>query len=472
MTTVNGHYPPNDPEKTDGIAFLCDSAGVVRHYLIDTPGVSRRLKTGRPFMLAFDTDSAMKAMQFFKETKSAGKAYNWELCVVLDSEECRVFHFFGRVTGDGILIIGAESLTEIASACFELVKNEDLRHAAVELMTDSELTNMLSRNDSHQTYFEELTRLYHDLETAQRAVAKKNNQLEKANQQLEEQKEELIALNESLNQTISELERTRNTLVQNEKMASLGRMVAGFAHEINTPIGVAVTASSALNDTQEAIMHMLASEEADEEELVEHLETIRDASRLLLTNLQRAADMVVSFKRTSVDQAHETQRLFGLPEVIHDIVLSLNNRFKHTRIEIRTDCPEHLNIYGYPGVIGQILTNLLMNSYVYGFNEGKTAGAIDIRAAQTNGRITIEYADNGAGMDEETRKRLFEPFFTSLRGKGGTGLGMYICYNLVTARLNGSIECESQPGEGVLFRIHFPANPALQENHDEVDTQE
>ncbi len=423
-------------------------------------------------MLAFDTDNAGKAMNFFKETKKAGKAYNWELCLVLAGEERRVIHFFGVVTGDDILVFGSENLSEISAVCFELVGKDDMRSAALNVISDMDLPKLLNRNATERKYFEELTRLYHELETAQRSVSKKNVQLEQANQLLEEQKEELIALNESLNQAIEELERTRTTLIQNEKMASLGRMVAGFAHEINTPIGIAVTASSSLNDAQEAITHMLEGDEADEDELVDHLETIRDASRLLLANLQRAADMVASFKRTSIDQTSETERLFGLPEVINDIVLSLNNRFKNTRIDIRTDCPERLNIYGYPGIIGQILTNLLMNSYVYGFNDGAGAGEIRIRAARTGGRILLEYSDNGAGMDEETLEHLFEPFFTSRRGKGGTGLGMYICYNLVTSRLNGSIECEGRPGEGVLFRIEFPVDRAFQEDGDEVDTQE
>lgn len=263
-------------------------------------------------------------------------------------------------------------------------------------------------------------------------------------------------MNKELSATIAELERTRDQLIQSEKMASLGRLVSGFAHEINTPVGIAITASSSLYDAQQNIKRMLSQEEVEEEELIGNLDTIREASELTLSNLRRAADLVSSFKRTSIDQTAETARLFGVCEVIHDVILSLGNKFRPTRIEIRADCPEELNIFGYPGSVSQILTNLMMNSLIYGFEDGTLPGQILIHARSENYTVFLDYEDTGKGMDETVLKNLFEPFFTTRRARGGTGLGMYICYNIVKDRLKGTIECESSPGHGTRFHITFP----------------
>ncbi len=443
------------PEQA-GIAFLCDFKGVVLKYLLDFAGLSNLLKPGRPFIMGFETDSVTKALHFFSEIKNVGKAANWELCLVLGADDCRIFQFFGYRTDDRILILAAESLNDIPRLCLRLLHDDLERPVVIQLMMDMQMPERLHQNESERIYFEEMTGLYHEIETAQRMLTKKNLEFEKANNLLEKQREELLTLNETLNETIDTLEQTRDKLVQNEKMASLGRMVSGFAHEINTPIGIAVTAASGLEDTRASIVRMLASEEVHENELVLHLETIRDLATLLTANLRRAAELVTSFKRTSIDQTTETERLFSLSEVFQDVVLSLNNRFKQTPIEILTECPSDLNVYGYPGVIGQILTNFLMNSYLYAFNDGRDPGSIRITAASEKEDIHIVYSDNGKGMDRQTLQNLFEPFFTSRRGRGGTGLGMYICYNLVTARLGGTIECDSEPGKGLRCHIRFP----------------
>lgn len=255
---------------------------------------------------------------------------------------------------------------------------------------------------------------------------------------------------------VRELESTREELINQEKMASLGRLVAGFAHEINTPIGIAVGANSKLSEATAGIIHMLESDAVDEERLIDHLETIESASELALNNLRKAAELVGSFKRTSIDQSGELMRTFDVAESIHDVINSLRNQFKRTGISIEVHCRESLKVYGNPGYFDQLLTNLLINSLIHAYDRGERAGTIDIRVAREEGWITMLYGDDGNGMEESARRRLFEPFFTTNREGGGSGLGMYICYNLVTTRMGGEICCDSAPGQGSAFYIRFP----------------
>lgn len=438
-----------------GVCFLCDMHGRLTEVLRDDIGLSDRLKAGQPFAFAFQTDNVQKSLSFFSEIKTNGTAFDWELCANL-REGCEVLHFSGYAGGDDIFIVGARTRSGVLEFCDELMKINNEQANTVRMLMKEQITASQGQTEKEKKYYNELTRLNSELESTQRQLEKKNLELENANQQLETQKTELERLNSELSATIGELERTRDELVQSEKMASLGRLVSGFAHEINTPIGISVTASSSLYEAQQSITRMLSQEEVDEDDLVSNLETIRDASELTLSNLRRAADLVSSFKRTSIDQTAETPRLFGVQEVIQDLIISLNNKFRHTQIRITEECPDTLSIYSYPGAISQILTNFMMNSLIYGFDDGTLAGDIRIRAWQEENILHLSYSDTGKGMDEETVAKLFEPFFTTRRARGGTGLGLYICYNIVTSTLKGNIECESEPGKGTRFDITFP----------------
>jgi signal transduction histidine kinase len=266
------------------------------------------------------------------------------------------------------------------------------------------------------------------------------------------QAEEVLARVE----THLKLHRLRQELVQSEKMASLGRLVAGFAHEINTPIGVAVTSASTLQIYAKKINKLLGQEEVDIDELVSALEMIDEGVNLTLSNLERAADLVTSFKRTAVDQTSEELRPFEVKEAIKDTINTLHNRFKKTAIKIQVTCPKNFVIYNMPGAFEQILTNLLMNSLIHGFDEGKNAGVIHITVRREGKHLHLEYSDTGKGIAPENLEKIFEPFFTTHRGMGSSGLGMYICYNIVTTQLHGSMTCDSTPGKGVQFVIDFP----------------
>jgi predicted ATPase/signal transduction histidine kinase/tRNA A-37 threonylcarbamoyl transferase component Bud32 len=259
-----------------------------------------------------------------------------------------------------------------------------------------------------------------------------------------------------LNTKVEELICTRNHLVQSEKMASLGRLVAGFAHELNTPIGVAVGAASMLQENANAIARLLEQDEVDEDDLIPILETVDEAANLTLSNLKRAAGLVSSFKRTAVDQTSEEVRRFVVKSTLSYVVKTLNSKFKRTTIEIQIDCPDDLAIHSVPGALEQILTNLIMNSLIHGFDEGKKSGYIKIAIRLEGEILHFDYSDTGKGIAPETIKKIFEPFFTTHRAHGGSGLGLYICYNIVTTQLNGTISCESAVGKGVIFRIAFP----------------
>jgi signal transduction histidine kinase len=259
-----------------------------------------------------------------------------------------------------------------------------------------------------------------------------------------------------LHAKVEELTQTRQELVQSEKMASLGRLVAGFAHEINTPIGVAVGAASTLEKNANAIDKLLEQEEVDEEELVETLDTIKEAAHFTLSNLKRAANLVKSFKRTAVDQSSDEAKRFMLKALIEDIINTLHNKFKPTAIEIAVDCPSDLVIYSLPGALEQIITNLMMNSLIHGFENGQNAGRIEMKVQLEGNQLHLEYSDTGKGIAPENLEKIFEPFFTTHRAQGGSGLGLYICYNLVTTQLQGTITCDSTLKQGVRFVIDYP----------------
>jgi len=260
-----------------------------------------------------------------------------------------------------------------------------------------------------------------------------------------------------LNAKVTELTQTRQELLQSEKMASLGRLVAGFAHELNTPIGVAIGSASVLQTETKKINTLMEQEEVDVDELLSALKTINQGANLTLSNLDRAANLVTSFKRTAVDQTSDEVRSFYVHEVINDTINTLHNRFKQTDLEISVDCPKELKINSLPGALEQIMTNFLMNSLIHGFNDGKNAGVIKITVQLLDGEhLHLEYSDNGKGIPEENQAKIFEPFFTTHRAHGGSGLGMYICYNIVTTQLQGTITCESTLGNGVVFKIDYP----------------
>ncbi|MBF0584219.1 MAG: PAS domain S-box protein [Magnetococcales bacterium] len=245
-------------------------------------------------------------------------------------------------------------------------------------------------------------------------------------------------------------------LVQSEKMAGLGSMVAGVAHEINTPVGIGVTAASELEARTCTFAELLHREGISEEELNEYIASTTRLVELIHVNLDRAVNLIRSFKSVAVDQSSEELRTFKVKEYVESVVLSLRHELKETRLRVEVICPPDLQIRSYPGLFSQIVINLINNSKIHAF-EPNDAGQITIEITLQGDRLRFLYRDNGKGMSEEIRHRIFEPFFTTKREMGGSGLGMFIVYNLVTKTLGGTISCQSIPGQGMSVQIDVPS---------------
>ena len=266
---------------------------------------------------------------------------------------------------------------------------------------------------------------------------------------------DLETANSQLRTSLDTLERARDQLVQSEKMAALGELVAGVAHEINTPVGVGVTAASFLDAKTTEIKKIYAAGELKRSELENYLQTVEEVSNSILINMERAAELISSFKQVAVDQSSENRRQFNLKEYIHEILLSLRPRYKKTDHTIEVICEDDIELNSFPGAFSQILNNLIVNSLIHGFQKIEK-GTITVNISRQGKDILFVYRDNGRGMNPEEREKVFDPFYTTMRGKGGTGLGMSIVFNLITQTLKGSIECESTSGKGVVFTMKFP----------------
>ena len=258
-----------------------------------------------------------------------------------------------------------------------------------------------------------------------------------------------------LQNSLTELIDTQNRLVETEKMASLGRLVAGIAHELNTPIGICVTAASYLNNDAQQIQATIKNGTIKKSKLDEFLDSTTQASSLLLNNLERAAALIGNFKLIAVDISSDMIRKFNLFEYIESTIESLHPAIKHTQINISLTGDKTLNIEACPGSISQIITNFVMNSLLHAFEE-KLTGEISIHLSLENETISLTYNDNGIGMSDENKALIFEPFFTTKRSTGGSGLGLSIVYNLVHQTLEGEISCESELGKGTTFKILLP----------------
>lgn len=256
-----------------------------------------------------------------------------------------------------------------------------------------------------------------------------------------------------LEESLETLKETQTSLIEREKMASLGSLVAGVAHEINTPVGVCITASSHHDSITADINKAFSEKSLTMSAFSSYLEKSKSISSIINTNLGRVATLIRSFKKVSVDQILESKQTIGIKEYIQNIMVSLSPEIKNTDIDII--CSDTLILTTYPGALAQIFTNLVMNSQIHGFTNGHR-GEIQITIEEKADIINFVYRDNGAGMDEETSKHIFEPFFTTKRAQGGTGLGMHIVYNLVTQQLQGQITCTSIPGFGTTFTLVIP----------------
>ena len=251
------------------------------------------------------------------------------------------------------------------------------------------------------------------------------------------------------------LEEAQAQLVTSEKMAALGNLVAGVAHEINTPLGIGVTAASHLEKKVQETVGLYEEQSMKKTDFESFLDLSRETSALILTNLRRAADLVQGFKQVSVDQSSERRREFDVAEYVDEIVRSLKPEYGPYGHVVETACTPGLTMDSYPGAFAQVITNLIVNSVKHGF-DNREGGSVWLSIDGDGDHVRILYKDDGCGMSAEQVRKLYDPFFTTKRGRGGSGLGMNIVYNLVTQVLKGSIECQSAVGQGTVFMVDLP----------------
>ena len=270
---------------------------------------------------------------------------------------------------------------------------------------------------------------------------------------------EIVEFNENLESLVekrtSDLKQTQKRLIESEKMASLGELVAGVAHEINTPVGVGLTGITHLENLNKKIIKLYESKDMGEEDFEEYLEKSKVISQTVTSNLLKAADLIKSFKQVAVDQSSESKRTFNLKEYIEEILLSIHNVTKKTKHNILVQCPELLNFTSYPGAISQVVTNLIMNSLIHAYTK-EDSGKININITDLDDKIELIYQDDGKGIKKENLAKVCDPFFTTNRNHGGSGLGMNIVYNIIQSKLKGSMNIESQENEGVKITIILP----------------
>ena len=252
------------------------------------------------------------------------------------------------------------------------------------------------------------------------------------------------------------LRETQNSLIEAEKLAALGRLVAGVAHEVNNPVGISLTVASALERRTANFASEVLRGELRRSSLNEYLEICRDASSQLVANLNRAAELIQSFKQVAADRNYSDKRVFDLGDLTEQVVMSLRPGLRKHNLTLNVECQPNLSMDSYPGPYGQVLTNLFLNAVAHAFPDGR-AGIVEIHVRES-GRDNVEvlFSDNGVGMSIDVRRRAFDPFFTTRRDQGGTGLGLHIVYSIVTTRLGGRLDLDSAPGAGTRIQMILP----------------
>ncbi len=255
---------------------------------------------------------------------------------------------------------------------------------------------------------------------------------------------------------LRDLKETQNSLVEAEKLAALGRLVAGVAHEVNNPVGISLTVASSLLRQSRLFAEEVERGGLRKSSLTNFLNMTNEAATQLMDNLNRAAELIQSFKQVATDRNFTERREFDIRELTEQIITSLRPGLRRQNVNLAVECEPGLLLNSYPGSYGQILTNLFLNAVIHAFPEGQP-GQIDVkvRASGSDG-VEVLFADNGRGMSPEVRRHAFDPFFTTRRNQGGTGLGLHIVYNIVTNRLGGRIGLESASGAGTQIQIVLP----------------
>ncbi|MBL8492535.1 MAG: PAS domain S-box protein [Rhodocyclaceae bacterium] len=301
-----------------------------------------------------------------------------------------------------------------------------------------------------------LVTIVRDITDRKRAEAALQALAEDLEQRVARRTEDLSRSNRQLSETLETLRHAQDELVRSEKLASLGTLVAGVAHELNTPLGNSLMVATTLAEKHADFGRLADSGQLRRSVLATYVGQADEALRMLIRNLHQASELIGHFKRLAVDQTSTQRRAFDLREIVDDVLLSVGPQFRKTSHRVENLVPAALAFDSYPGPLGQILTNLLSNALLHGF-EGLKSRSVTVGARSTdNDRVVISVADDGRGIPADIQGRIFDPFFTTRMGRGGSGLGLHIVYTLVTRVLGGRIAFESQAGKGTTFHITLP----------------
>jgi signal transduction histidine kinase len=271
-----------------------------------------------------------------------------------------------------------------------------------------------------------------------------------------QQKAQAEQAHQELSAVLDRLRQAQDNLITSEKMASLGALVAGVAHELNTPIGNSLLTATALADMVAEFERQLAGGGVRRSALEAHLNDAKTACTIIAGALGKAADLIASFKQVAVDQTSDQRRRFALAAVVHDTLATYAAQLRRAGCNVHVDVPETLEFDSYPGSVSQVLSNLINNALLHAF-EGRPGGTLTVAARALDGGLAeLRFADDGVGMSSRTLHQIYDPFFTTKMGQGGSGLGMNIVYNIVTGVLKGTIRVESAPGTGTTVVITVP----------------
>ena len=339
----------------------------------------------------------------------------------------------------------------------ELVQyKEKLGRAQVEIIaTNNKLDDqnlMLEQEVARKTSSLSTTML--KMEVQQRELLEQQSRLQKENKRRSKTEQTLTQTNNDLKISITELNKAQERLMNAEKMAALGSLSAEVTHEINTPIGVSITSTSYLSDLLVKLTTDIDNQKLTKRSLDEFVENAQQSVGLLENNLDRASELINSYKQIAVDQTSEKIRLVNFAKYLSEIIRSLSPKLKKSNHRVEVNCTDNIEIYCHAGAVAQIFTNLIINSILHAF-EGTDSGLITIDINMHRDKLQIHYQDNGVGVPLEKLPKLFDPFYTTKGNSGGSGLGTHIIYTLVTDTLNGTIEVDSPPNQGLTYDIEF-----------------
>lgn len=282
-------------------------------------------------------------------------------------------------------------------------------------------------------------------------------ELKKKVSELDSSEKELKEKHNQLSNQFDDLQSTQTQLIESEKQAALGKLVAGVAHEVNTPIGIALSYTSFLRDQVSKVWADYEKGQFKRSAFEKLCKTALESLASSEESLTRAANLIRSFKQTAADQSVESLRRFEINDYIEQSLLSLKVILKNTQHKIDFSSTGEIMVNSYPGAITQILTNLINNSLIHGYDE-EQAGNMTLSTYYNEEKqlIVMTYTDDGKGMSDEVLNKMYDPFFTTNMGGGGTGLGMHIIFNLIQHNLKGTIDCKSSLGQGTEFTISIP----------------